>query len=200
MSEILGYASLLPERKRLTVKRELEHAPLPPLVPGRKAPRRIGRGIAAGQGKTCGRGHKGQKARSGYSYRRGFEGGQTPIYRRLPKRGFYNPFSKNYQTINLQSLKRSDIEGELDPALLEKKGLIAKQLRPIKILGTGSVPPSLSKLIADSFSKSARQKLEKAGCSCIVRELEKEKKEKQKKIKAETPKIRKKSKKDPLKK
>ena len=174
MSEVLSYASLLPERKRRTVTRKLERAALVPLVPERKEPKRVGRGIAAGQGKTCGRGHKGQKARSGYSYRKGFEGGQTPIYRRLPKRGFYNPFAKNYQTVNLQNLKKLKLQGELSPALLEQRGLVAKELRPVKILGTGETPAGLSKLTADAFSQSARQKLEKAGCTCVVRELKKE--------------------------
>ena len=175
MSEVLKYSSLLSQRKRRVIKREQKRENLAPLMPERKEGKRVGRGIAAGQGKTCGRGHKGQKARSGYSYRKGFEGGQTPLHRRLPKRGFYNPFMKSYQLVNLQRLKKSSLEGELNPALLEEAGLIAKRFRPVKILGTGEAPSKLSKLVADSFSRSAREKLEKLGCSCVARELKKEK-------------------------
>lgn len=177
MSEILNYASLLPERQRHIVKRELKHSPLVSLAPKRKKPKRLGRGIAAGQGKTCGHGHKGQKARSGYAYRKGFEGGQTPIYRRLPKRGFKNLFSKDYQIINLQALKNSGLQGELGPALLEEKGLVSQAHGLIKILGAGEAPSALSKLTADAFSKRALKKLEEAACACLVRDLKKEKRE-----------------------
>ncbi len=174
--EHLSYASLLPERNRRTVKRVSEATNLAEaLNPPRPNRKRVGRGISAQQGKTCGRGHKGQKARSGYSYRKGFEGGQTPIYRRLPKRGFHNLFSRNYQLVHLEGLKRCKLEGEVNPKILREKGLIAKEFRPIKILGDGEISASIQ-LLADAISKNAQKKIESAGGSFRVRDIVAEKK------------------------
>ncbi len=169
MSAKLTYSVLLPKKRKRLIKRELQKDEMAPVIPDRKKKKRLGRGISAGQGKTCGRGENGQKSRTGYSYRKGFEGGQTPIYRRLPKRGFYNPNSKTYQLINLQAIEKSQLKGKLEPNLFKDKGLISKPLELIKILGTGNVSGPVE-LIADAFSKSAREKLEASGCKCVVRD------------------------------
>ena len=168
MKETLSYSSLLPQNKHRVMKRSLERDVTIRPSTRRSSPKRLGRGISAGQGKTCGRGHKGQKARSGYSYRKGFEGGQTPIYRRLPKRGFHNPFSKSYEILNLRDLQRIDSQQEINPQLLAEKGFITKSKNLIKILGQGEAPQGM-KVIADAFSKNAREKLIAVGGSCEIR-------------------------------
>ena len=111
---------------------------------------RVGRGMASGNGKTSGRGHKGQKARSGGGVRRGFEGGQTPLYRRLPKRGFSNArFKVRYATINLSDLNKFEDGAVVTPELLKEMGLIKNQLDGIKVLGNGS-PVDRSTLVNSS--------------------------------------------------
>ena len=126
--------------------------------------RRLGRGTSAGQGRTCGKGHKGQKARAGYSYKPGFEGGQMPIQRRLPKRGFSNyPFRKVYQVVNVKQLDGTFTAGqEINPEALLKHGLIAKASQPVKLLGEGDVKVAL-KLKVHAASQSALDKIKAAG-------------------------------------
>ena len=123
--------------------------------------RRVGRGIGSGLGKTSGRGHKGQKARSGGGVRRGFEGGQTPLYRRLPKRGFKNINDKNYTEVTLTMLSKSTTE-EVTAESLIKDGIISKANDGIVILGTGSLDKKLS-VKATRFTASAAEKIQAAG-------------------------------------
>jgi large subunit ribosomal protein L15 len=125
--------------------------------------KRVGRGPGSGLGKTAGRGHKGQKSRSGYSSRPGFEGGQMPLQRRLPKRGFTNIFKKEWIEISLAKIEANFNSGDqVTPALLHERGLIKKAKHDLVILGTGEVSKSLN-ISAHRFTKSAREKIEKAG-------------------------------------
>ena len=124
--------------------------------------KRVGRGIGSGNGKTSGKGHKGQNARSGGGVRPGFEGGQMPIYRRLPKRGFNNIFAKQYVTINVEVLDKFDDGAEVTPELLKEAGVISKTLDGVKILGRGEVTKKLT-VKAAKFTESAKEKIEKAG-------------------------------------
>ena len=124
--------------------------------------KRVGRGPGSGLGKTAGKGHKGQKSRSGYSQRAGFEGGQMPLIRRMPKRGFTNIFKVEYVTVNLSQL--GELGPEIDPELLLQHGLVRRG-RLVKILGDGEVGRALQ-VKASKFSRSAREKIEAAGGSC----------------------------------
>ena len=125
------------------------------------AKRRVGRGIGSGLGKTSGRGQKGQKARSGGGVRRGFEGGQTPLYRRLPKRGFTNIHAKNYTEVTLTMLNGAKTE-EVTAESLVSDGIIKKVNDGIVVLGTGSLDKKLT-VKAKRFTKSAAEKIEAAG-------------------------------------
>ncbi|MDO4618612.1 MAG: 50S ribosomal protein L15 [Clostridia bacterium] len=122
----------------------------------------VGRGIGSGVGKTSGRGHKGQKARSGGGVRPGFEGGQMPLYRRLPKRGFTNIFAKKYVTVNVEVLDKFNDGDEVTAESLLEKGIISKTLDGVKILGRGEVTKKLTVKVA-KVSESAKEKIEKAG-------------------------------------
>jgi large subunit ribosomal protein L15 len=134
--------------------------------------KRVGRGPGSGLGKTAGRGHKGQKSRSGYSSRPGFEGGQMPLQRRLPKRGFTNIFKKKWLEVSLGKLEESFNAGdEITPEILHTRGLIKKAKHDLVILGTGEISKAL-KISAHRFTKAAREKIEKAGGS--VTEIKKE--------------------------
>lgn len=125
--------------------------------------KRVGRGPGSGLGKTAGRGEKGQKSRSGYSSKLGFEGGQMPLHRRLPKRGFTNIFKKQWIEVSLEALERSfDADAEITPEVLHRRGIIKKAKHDIVVLGNGEVSKSL-KVSAHRFTKSAREKIEKAG-------------------------------------
>lgn len=135
---------------------------LKPAAGARKKPTRKGQGIATGQGKTAGRGHKGQKARSGGGVRRGFEGGQMPLYRRLPKRGFFNVFGKKMATVNLEDLNRFEEGTVVTPELLQESRLVRKPLDGIKILGDGEIKKALT-VRANAFSKAAQDKIAAAG-------------------------------------
>ncbi len=135
---------------------------LSPAKGSRRAPKRVGRGPGSGNGKTAGRGHKGQKSRSGYSRRLGFEGGQMPLIRRVPKRGFTNIFRKQVAVVNLRDLE--GFEGEVTPDSLAERGLVRRGLA-VKILGEGDLSSALT-VKADRFSRSARAKIEAAGGSC----------------------------------
>ncbi len=135
--------------------------------------KRVGRGPGSGLGKTAGRGHKGQKSRSGYSRKIGFEGGQMPLQRRLPKRGFTNIFKKQWLEVSLAKLEESFSAGdEITPEILHQRGLIKKAKHDLVILGTGEISKAL-KISAHRFTKSAREKIENAGGS--ITEIKREK-------------------------
>ncbi|MBZ0263687.1 50S ribosomal protein L15 [bacterium] len=130
--------------------------------------RRRGRGVAAGRGgHTAGRGHKGQHSRSGSKKRAWFEGGQMPIQRRLPKRGFFNIFREEYQTINLRDLERLGEIVAITPEILAEKGLIKRADRPVKLLGVGEVEKKLNVEVT-AVSAGAREKIETAGGTVTV--------------------------------
>lgn len=152
MSEILGLHQLAPAAGSIRKRK------------------RIGRGEGSGRGGTATKGHKGDKSRSGYFRRPGFEGGQMPIHRRTPKFGFKNPFRITYAIVNLTQLERllsknPDIT-EVTPQLLQSKGVVKKAI-PIKILGQGSLSKAIT-VSAHKFSKSAKEKIEQAGGRTIV--------------------------------
>lgn len=127
-----------------------------------KKSKRLGRGVGSGHGKTAGRGHKGQKARSGKKLRLGFEGGQMPLARRIPKRGFNNPFKTEYQIVNIEKLNRFKKDSKVTAQMLKESGLIKDIKRPTKILSAGKIAKALH-IQAQAVSKPAQQKIEKAG-------------------------------------
>ena len=141
---------------------------LSPAKGSKHARKRLGRGPGSGTGKTAGRGEKGQKSRSGHTHRPGFEGGQMPLVRRVPKRGFTNIWRTEYTVVNLSQLEQLDVTAtggdEVTPDLLVARGL-ARRGRPVKVLGVGEVGRAY-KVKAHRFSKSARAKIEAAGGSC----------------------------------
>jgi large subunit ribosomal protein L15 len=141
---------------------------LHPAPGAKKSRKRIGRGPGSGTGKTAGRGHKGQKSRSGYSRRYGFEGGQMPLVRRIPKRGFFNVFRVEFQVVNLRDLERVFADGDtVSVDALVAKGLVRGGKRPVKVLGDGELKKKLTVQV-HKFSASARDGIEKAGGSCEV--------------------------------
>jgi len=123
---------------------------------------RKGRGLGSGNGKTAGKGHKGQNSRSGGGVRLGFEGGQLPLFRALPKRGFKNVNHVNYATVNVCDLEKFDNDTVITPALLKENGLLKKEYDGLKILGKGSLTKKLT-VQANAFSNSAKEAIEKAG-------------------------------------
>ena len=127
-----------------------------------KAPKRKGRGTATGQGKTAGRGTKGQKSRSGGGVRLGFEGGQMPLYRRIPKRGFHNKWATEYSEINVSALAGFEENSVVDEKTLVEAGLVKQVKDGIKVLGNGELNVALT-VKANKFSKSAVEKIEAAG-------------------------------------
>ena len=136
------------------------HTLKPPAGSKRKR-KRIGRGPGSGSGKTSGRGHKGAGSRSGFTRKPGLEGGQMPLHRRLPKRGFTNIFKKEFQLVNLADLARCEA-GEVTSETLKKVGLVKKLDVPIKFLGNGSIDTAYN-VKAQAFSRSAKEKIEAAG-------------------------------------
>ena len=135
--------------------------------------KRVGRGPGSGLGKTAGKGHKGQKSRSGYSKKIGFEGGQMPLQRRLPKRGFTNIFKKKWVEVSLGKLDENfGVNDEITPEVLHHRGLIKKAKHDLVILGNGEVSKALN-ISAHRFTKSAKEKIEKAGG--VITEIKKEK-------------------------
>ena len=124
--------------------------------------KRVGRGIGSGLGKTAGKGHKGQKARTGGSIRRGFEGGQTPLYRRIPKRWFKNHFATEYAIVNLSDLEKFDNGTVVDSKLLMSEGIIKNELDGVKVLGNGTLTKKLT-VVANKFSKTAEEKIQAVG-------------------------------------
>lgn len=141
---------------------------LQPAPGATKKRKRVGRGPGSGNGKTAGRGHKGQKSRSGYKRRYGFEGGQMPLVRRIPKRGFTNLFRVSYQVVNLRDLDRVFSDGdEVSPELLADRGLIRGGDQPVKVLASGELGKKLT-VQAHAFSKNAQASIEAAGGTCEV--------------------------------
>lgn len=135
-------------------------------VPGsHRSRKRVGRGPGSGTGKTAGRGEKGQKARSGGSIPAGFEGGQMPLHRRIPKRGFHNRNRVEYQVVNVGDL--GGLSGEVTPQTLREAGLVGSLRKPVKILGNGQLESKLQ-ITAHAFSKSAIEKIEAAGGTATV--------------------------------
>ena len=128
----------------------------------RRATKRLGRGQGSGQGKTAGKGHKGQNARSGGGVAIGFEGGQTPIYKRIPKRGFTNRNRVEYAVVNLETLNRFEDGVHVTPELLKEADIVRKMLDGVKILGNGTLEKKLT-VTCHKISKSAKEAIEKAG-------------------------------------
>ncbi|PKM62266.1 MAG: 50S ribosomal protein L15 [Firmicutes bacterium HGW-Firmicutes-21] len=135
---------------------------LSPATGSTKKSYRKGRGIGSGNGKTAGRGHKGQNARSGGGVRPGFEGGQLPLYRKLPKRGFKNQFAKKYAIVNISAFDRFDAGAVIDTQILLDKGIIKNVFDGLKVLGTGEITKALT-VKAAIFSAAAKEKIEAAG-------------------------------------
>jgi large subunit ribosomal protein L15 len=135
---------------------------LKPTPGSRKNRKRVGRGPGSGGGKTSGRGENGQKSRSGYSQKRGFEGGQMPLKRRVPKRGFTNIFRVEYRTVNVDRLNELPAGSEVTPEFLQKLGLLRKGKSPVKVLGNGELTIALT-VRAHKYTGSAVQKIEAAG-------------------------------------
>lgn len=134
---------------------------LHPPAGSRRKPKRVGRGPGSGTGKTSGRGEKGQKSRTGYSRKRGFEGGQMPLTRRVPKRGFTNIFRKHYAIVNLSRL--DELEGDsFSPEILVERRVVRKLGDGLKVLGNGEISRAVT-ISAHKVSKTAREKIEKAG-------------------------------------
>lgn len=140
---------------------------LKPAEGSRKTRNRVGRGIGSGNGKTAGRGTKGQNSRSGGGVRPGFEGGQTPLFQRLPKRGFTNVNRKDYAVVNLEKLNNFDAGTEVTPELLLETGVVSNVKSGIKILGNGQLEKKLT-VKANKFSASAKEAIEAAGGSVEV--------------------------------
>ena len=132
--------------------------------------KRVGRGHGTGQGTQAGRGHKGAQSRSGYSFKRGFEGGQMPLHRRVPKRGFHNPFRVEYAVVNLDALSERFADGaDVTPDLMRAIGLVRDARLPIKVLARGEVSKKLS-VQAHKFSGKAAEKIAAAGGSAQILE------------------------------
>jgi len=140
---------------------------LKPAVGARRKVKRVGRGPGSGIGKTSGRGENGQKSRSGYRRRRDFEGGQMPLVRRLPKRGFVNLFRTTFRTVNVERLNRFDAGSVVTPEALQDAGLLKKGRDQVKVLGNGEITVSLT-VRAHKFTKAAEEKIRKAGGSIEV--------------------------------
>ena len=143
----------------------MELSNLKPKKGARHAKKRVGRGPGSGHGKTSSRGEKGQKSRSGYSRMLGFEGGQMPLHRRLPKRGFTNIFKKEYATVNVSELDRFDDGATVDEATLRQARLVKGRNDGVKILGDGKLSKKLT-VVATKFSAPARKQIEAAGGTC----------------------------------
>lgn len=145
---------------------------LKPVAGSRKKRKRIGRGQGSGHGGTSTRGHKGAGARAGNRHVAGFEGGQMPLVRRVPKRGFNNPFKKEFQVVNLQTLEKLAVDGKVKsgmvtPEVLLKLGVVKKARVPVKVLGNGELKTKLE-VSAHAFSKSATEKIESAGGKALT--------------------------------
>lgn len=140
---------------------------LSPKAGSTKNRKRVGRGPGSGNGKTAGKGHKGQLSRSGHSHKRNFEGGQMPLVRRMPKRGFTNIFRKEFVIVNVGQLERFPVGAEVTPDLLLAEGVISRLRDGVKILGEGSLSRKLT-VRAHKFSKKAQETIQAAGGACEV--------------------------------
>ena len=141
---------------------------LKPAEGSKHSKKRVGRGHGTGQGVQAGRGHKGAQSRSGYSFKRGFEGGQMPLHRRIPKRGFHNQFRTEYAVVNLDTLaERFDAGTTVTPELLVERGLITNARRPVKVLARGEISKNLT-IQAHKFSGKAAEKIAAAGGAAEV--------------------------------
>ena len=146
----------------------MDQSTLKPSAGSKHSKKRVGRGHGTGQGAQAGRGHKGAQSRSGYKFKRGFEGGQMPLHRRIPKRGFHNPFRTEYAVVNLDTLaERFDADTTITPELLVEKGLISNARRPIKVLARGDIAKKLT-IRAHKFSGKAAEKIAAAGGAAEV--------------------------------
>jgi large subunit ribosomal protein L15 len=155
------------DKKKKESRPPVSLSTLRPSTGSRKKKVRVGRGIGSKLGKTSGSGNKGQKSRRGYSRRRGFEGGQMPLHRRIPKRGFHNPFEVNYSVVNLEELNVFPAGETVTPELLRAHGFVRRAKDPIKVLGDGELNIKLI-VHAHAFSASAKDKIAKAGGSFEV--------------------------------
>lgn len=141
---------------------------LKPAKGAKHAKKRVGRGQGSGNGKTAGRGHKGAKSRSGWRMKRGFEGGQMPLHRRMPKRGFHNPFREEFAVVNLDTIAEVfDAGSEVTPELLAERGLIGGARKKVKVLGRGDLAQKLT-VRAHKFSGTAEEKIKSAGGTAEV--------------------------------
>jgi len=140
---------------------------LKPAAGSRKSRKRVGRGPGSGLGKTSGRGEKGQKSRSGYSAKRGFEGGQMPLHRRIPKRGFHNIFRKEYLTVNVERLNQFAAGTVVTPESLRDAGMLHKGHLDVKVLGNGDIKVALT-VRAHKFTEAAARKIQEAGGTAEV--------------------------------
>jgi large subunit ribosomal protein L15 len=141
---------------------------LQPAAGSTTAPKRLGRGVGSGLGKTSGKGHKGAKARSGGGKRPGFEGGQMPLYRRVPKRGFHNEFRIEYATVNVGQLEIFEDGTVVTTEMLKEAGLISKVMGGLKILGNGELSKKLT-VMADKYTGTAKEKIEALGGKAEVK-------------------------------
>src|ERR1700736_879725 len=157
-----GPRSARTPRKSSTSKRSFSLSTLKPPKGSRIRKVRVGRGMGSKLGKTAGAGNKGQKSRRGYSRRRGFEGGQMPLHRRMPKRGFHNPFGVTYSVLNLEELNVFPAGETVTPDLLRAHGFIRRKTDKIKVLGDGELTTKLA-VHAHAFSASAKEKISAAG-------------------------------------
>lgn len=154
----------------MTTKTEMKNlGNLSPARGSNTKKKRLGRGPGSGLGKTAARGGKGQTARKGGGIRAGFEGGQTPLYRRLPKRGFTSPFRVEYNVVNLSALDKLDAGTKVTPELLREKGLLRNPANPVKVLGKGELKKKLM-VAVHKVSATAKSAIEKAGGSVEVKE------------------------------
>jgi large subunit ribosomal protein L15 len=161
-----AFATFIVHRSSFIARSEImELSNLKPKKGARHAKKRVGRGPGSGHGKTAARGEKGQKSRSGFSRMRGFEGGQMPLHRRLPKRGFTNIFKKEHAVVNVSDLERFDNGATVDESALRQAGLVKGKNDGIKILGDGKLSKTLT-VSATKFSKSAKAAIEAAGGTC----------------------------------
>ncbi|GIX42838.1 MAG: hypothetical protein KatS3mg129_2571 [Leptospiraceae bacterium] len=173
-NEILSISLIKPEKQKNKIKRAIPIIELKPYPNSKKKRKRVGRGEGSGLGKTSGRGQKGQKSRTGYSKKIGFEGGQMPLYKRIPKRGFKNPFKKEYRVINLFMLEKKGLEGDVTIETLIEKKVIKDAKLPVKLLGTGEISNPIN-IKVHSASKSAIEKIESKGGKVEIIEKEENK-------------------------
>jgi len=161
-NEILKLSSIKPKKEKKKPKRPVAFIELKPNPNSKKKKVRVGRGEGSGVGKTSGRGQKGQKSRTGYSKKIGFEGGQMPIYKRIPKRGFKNPFKKEFKVINLFMLEKKGLHGDITIQTLIENKLIKDSHVQVKLLGTGEISKPIN-IQVHSASKNAIEKIEAKG-------------------------------------